>query len=185
MNPFRQRRKTRGADGADNDEAPARPYLSGKTFRRKQKPVQPKPEVDLANVLPSTDQFRTSLLMPNLSARFSMLREQDDPFTLIGKASDDSVLHKRVSRFGDLADIAEASSIRPPFANSRAESTISGDGYATDDDSMYGGSVMSRARPGESNNLFGGRQKIYKIPVGGSASTKDLSGGGARISTLR
>ena len=34
---------------------------------------------------------------------------------------------------------------------------------------------MGRSRPGEGNTLFGGRQKIYKIPVSGSASSKNLS----------
>jgi len=36
---------------------------------------------------------------------------------------------------------------------------------------------MNRAKPGEGNNLFGGRQKIYKIPMGASASTKSLTDG--------
>lgn len=140
---------------------------------------EPKPQVDIATALPSSDDFRTSLLMPNLSARFSMLREQDDPTSKLGKANDDSVLFpKRASRldlFGSrqgLADIAEVDSIRgsvrPPFANSRTESYTS-DGYGTDE-----GSVMSRSRPGEGNTMFGGRQKIYKIPVGGSGSVKNF-----------
>ena len=138
--------------------------------------------------LPSSDDFRTSLLMPNLSARFSMLREQDDPNSKLGKANDDSVLFpKRVSRLnlfnpGGLSDIAEVasirSSIRPPFASfDRKDSFGSGEGYGTDDDSSHGGSVMSRARPGEGNNLFGGRQKVYKIPTG-TSSKKDVSSPG-------
>jgi len=79
--------------------------------------IEPKPVVN--TVLPPSEQFRTSLIMPNLSARFSMLREQDDPTSVIGKASDDSVLQpKRKSRLidfgaagGALGDIAEVSSI--------------------------------------------------------------------------
>ena len=35
---------------------------------------------------------------------------------------------------------------------------------------------MSRSKPGQGNKFFGGRQKIYKIPVKGSSSTRDLSG---------
>ena len=68
----------------------------------------------VTNLVPSTDNFRTSLLMPGLSSRFSMLREQDDPKSLLGKASDDSVLQpRRRSRmdFGGLGDIAEVSSM--------------------------------------------------------------------------
>lgn len=142
---------------------------------------EPKPEVNVSEVLPTTEEFRTSLLMPGLSARFSMLREQDDPNSIIGKANDDSVLFpKRASRLdlfnnrGGLSDIAETDSIRagslprPPFASTRTDSYGS-DGYATDE-----GSVMSRARPGEGNTMFGGRQKIYRIPVGPAGSVKNV-----------
>jgi hypothetical protein len=115
-----------------------------------------------------------------------MLREQDDPRSLLGKASDDSVLApNRKSRLMDfgytpgrtLADIAEVSSIRetasirPPFAQERTNSFVSVDGYGTDDDSSHNGSVMNRSRPGEGNNLFGGRQKIYKIPMASESGT--------------
>ncbi|KAH7139005.1 hypothetical protein B0J11DRAFT_32715 [Dendryphion nanum] len=134
---------------------------------------EPEPVIPIATLLPSTDDFRTSLIMPSLSTRFSMLREQDDPDSKIGKASDDSVLQpKRQSRLhefgfvpGGLSDIAEVSSlngsIRPPFANERQNSFDSSDG-----------SMMSRARPGEGNVLFGGRQKVYKI--NNASSTKNL-----------
>ena len=161
-------------------EAPPMPTFASKTFKRKKQaaPEPPKPELDLATALPSSDDFRTSLLMPNLSARFSMLREQDDPTSKLGKANDDSVLFpKRASRLDlfnrqGLSDIAEVDSIRgslrPPIATSRTDSYGSG-GYDTDE-----GSVMSRARPGEGNTMFGGRQKIYKIPVGASGSVKNF-----------
>ncbi|KAF9696933.1 hypothetical protein EKO04_004965 [Ascochyta lentis] len=127
------------------------------------------PDFDLGSALPKADDFRTSLILPGLSTRFSMLREQDDPSSKIGKASDDSVLapkrHSRLHEFGfapgGLSDIAEVSSlsgsIRPPFA---VERTNSFDSDRTGDDT---GSMMSRARPGEGNVLFGGRQKIYMI----------------------
>ncbi|OJJ81657.1 uncharacterized protein ASPGLDRAFT_1497841 [Aspergillus glaucus CBS 516.65] len=128
-------------------------------------------DFDLANALPAPDDFRTSLLMPKLSARFSMLKEQDDPESLLGKASDDSVLFsKRASRLNmfshpnQLADIDEMSINSRPSAFGQAESN---DGYGTDDDrSQAGGSMMSRARRAEvGNNLFGGRQKVYKVPA--------------------
>ena len=153
-------------------------------WKKPKKPVETKPTLDLTSALPSTDDFRTSLLMPNLSARFSMLREQDDPRSLLGKASDDSVLQpRRRSRmdFGGLGDIAEVDSasirsqkIRPPFAFERQNSFASEDGYASENDSSQNGSVMSRARPGEGNILFGGRQKVYMIPKAGSSSTRSL-----------
>src|ERR1700753_2355062 len=137
--------------------------------RAKREPVQPKFELDISNALPKNDDFRTSLIMGTLSKRFSMLREQDDPNSLLGKAMDDSVLlPRRQSRLMDfgytpgrsLHDIAEVSSIhsdfRPPFAGSqRGDSFISENGYGTDDDS-HNGSMMSRARPGDGTGLFGG-----------------------------
>ncbi|OJD16077.1 hypothetical protein AJ78_03710 [Emergomyces pasteurianus Ep9510] len=199
MNRFRTRKKAKEAqNGHDDKDGQPLPLFTSKTFKRAKKPqIESKSELDLSAALPSSDDFRTSLLMPNLSARFSMLREQDDPNSKIGKANDDSVLSpKRASRlnvFGQsnhpLGDIAEVSSLhgssaRPSFAIGRG-SYASGEGYATDDgDFSPGGSMMSRSRPGEGNNLFGGRQKVYKIPVAsttprsGSASEASGAGGG-------
>lgn len=179
MNRFRSRKKA--SDGGDTDVPPMPSY--SRTFRRNKKsaPEPKQPAVDIATVLPSSDDFRTSLLMPNLSARFSMLREQDDPTSKIGKANDDSVLFpKRASRLNlfhrnELTDIAEVASlngsIRPVFASSKAHSYGSSDGYGTDD-----GYLMNRPRPGEGNNLFGGRQKIYRIAVGARTSSGDGTG---------
>ena len=191
MNRFRTKRTSpagRDDEGRLSNEAdtPAALSFRSKTFRRKKAPIQPKQEeVDISTVLPSTDDFRTSLLMPNLSARFSMLREQDDPNSKIGKANDDSVLFpKRASRLNlfnidGLSDIAEVDSvrgsIRPPFTAERAQSYGSVEGYVTDEDSLLNGNVMSRSKPGEGNTLFGGRQKIYKIPIGDAGSWKNLS----------
>ncbi|KAH8663136.1 hypothetical protein BGZ60DRAFT_82067 [Tricladium varicosporioides] len=195
MNRFRTKKKEKVAEGAtrpsiDSETASITPAKKTRTFGRGKKAPEPepKPEIDIINALPPSDDFRTSLLMNGLSARFSMLREQDDPKSKIGKASDDSVLFpKRQSRFNDftfqnhgLTDIAEVSSIngsiRPPFAIDRKDSFNTLDG--TDDDSVHSGSIMNRAKPGEGNNLFGGRQKIYKIPMNASSSTKSLTEGG-------
>ncbi|KAB8073469.1 hypothetical protein BDV29DRAFT_191718 [Aspergillus leporis] len=155
--------------------------------KNKKEEPEEKPAFDLTSALPSNDDFRTSLLMPKLSARFSMLREQDDPASIIGKASDDSVLFpKRASRlniFGHnpnlLADIDEVSTdgSRPSFSVGRDSFASGGDGYGTDDDRSQNGSIMSRARRTEGNNLFGGRQKVYKIPAKGS-STLSVSDSG-------
>ncbi|KAK0707699.1 hypothetical protein B0H67DRAFT_495728 [Lasiosphaeris hirsuta] len=180
MNRFRTKKKAKDdtpAGRSSQDEPSSMP--SFKSFRRgkKQQPEEVKKEIDLATALPSTDDFRTSLLMSNLSARFSMLREQDDPNTKIGKASDDSVLYpKRQSRMADfgfstaaggLSDIAEVESIKA----SRFMRTSS---FVSDDaDSAQGVSIMNRSKPTEGNNLFGGRQKIYKIPAGKNAASGD------------
>lgn len=199
MNPFRSRKKSHDGGGStsrsNTPDIPAVPTSTSRsrTFRRKKSQPEPKVELDLSTALPSTDDFRTSLLMPNLSARFSMLRDQDDPNTKIGKANDDSVLFpKRASRlnlFGGvegLSDIAEVEPlpypIRPPFATGRTNSYASTDGYGTDDDASQTGSVMSRAKPGQGNKFFGGRQKIYKIPLSASALSKDENAGGEQDS---
>ena len=192
MNPFRQRKKSheggeglqRASTDSDVPQVPT-PSSRSRTFRRNKKKVEPKTEVNLSMILPPTDNFRTSLIMPNLSARFSMLREQDDPRSKIGKANDDSVLFpKRASRlnlFGHdtatLTDIDEVStlagSIRPPFAYGRSHSYAS---TAVADDESPEGSVMNRSRPMEGNKFFGGRQKIYKIPVSESSLTPGEDG---------
>ena len=184
MNRFLTKKRAKESPTTENfpRDAPRSltPTLTRKGRRWKKSQPEPKVELDLSTALPSNDDFRTSLLMNGLSARFSMLREQDDPKSKLGKASDDSVLlPKRQSRLHDfgftgssLADIAEVSSIndsiRPPFAM-RQGSFASGDGYGTDDDSTHG-SIMTRSRPGEGNVLFGGRQKVYKIPVASSTT---------------
>ncbi|KAF1978461.1 hypothetical protein BU23DRAFT_450057 [Bimuria novae-zelandiae CBS 107.79] len=172
-------------------------FLQRKKDKKKGQ-AEPKPEINIATALPAADDFRTSLILPGLSTRFSMLREQDDPNSKIGKASDDSVLQpKRQSRLyefgfapGGLTDIAEVSSlkgslndslhgsIRPPFASERSGSF---DSQATEE----GGSIMSRARPGEGNVLFGGRQKIYKIGGGGSSSGRLLYDDDVHLSTFQ
>ncbi|GAB7364575.1 hypothetical protein MBLNU230_g5382t1 [Neophaeotheca triangularis] len=199
MNRFLNKKKAAEPASVNSDAlnalsapAPTSPTLKkSKTSRWKKgkqpPPEEPKPEINYTAALPDTDDFRTSLLMPNLSARFSMLREQDDPSSKLGKASDDSVLQpRRRSRMmdygfgssnglGDIAEVASMkSSIRPPFVESnRADSYGSADGYGTDDES-HGAGMMARSRPGEGNNLFGGRQKVYKIPNSGANSTRSL-----------
>ncbi|KAF2133550.1 hypothetical protein P153DRAFT_158998 [Dothidotthia symphoricarpi CBS 119687] len=160
------------------DKAPTEENVVAKKPKKGKKVVEEvKPDFDLSFALPKVDDFRTSLIMPGLSTRFSMLREQDDPNSLLGKACDDSVLQpKHESRLhefgfnaGGLSDIAEVSSlrgsVRPPFAGERPNSF---DTNRSEDDS---GSMMTRARPGEGNVLFGGRQKIYMIS---NNSTKGL-----------
>lgn len=183
MNRFRTKRKGKDEDGQPRPSQESESSMPFRGFRKGKKSQEAeKKEVDLAAVLPSNDDFRTSLLMTGLSARFSMLREQDDPNTKIGKASDDSVLYpKRQSRidlasFRGLGDIAEVESIKAASPFARMES------YHSDDaDSSKSGSIMSRAKPTEGNNLFGGRQKIYKISATSSTSKADGGMGGRAL----
>ena len=184
-----------------DSEVPSLPQIKksrgfGRSRRHEPEPM-PEPMLDVTNALPSTDDFRTSLLMSGLSARFSMLREQDDPKSKIGKASDDSVLFpKQGTKFSDfdyqrpfgLSDIAEVASIngsvRPPFADKGRNdsfSTLTGSNSGDNDsisNGVHSGSIMNRAKPGEGNNLFGGRQKIYKLAGNSPASSKSLVDGG-------
>ncbi|KAK4187431.1 hypothetical protein QBC35DRAFT_234148 [Podospora australis] len=178
MNRFRTKKKAKddlstAARSSEDSEHSSRAFFRSK---KKTQQEETKPEFDLTTALPSNDDFRTSLLMSNLSARFSMLREQDDPNSKIGKASDDSVLYpKRQSRMADfgfssgvgLSDIAEVESIKAPFLRK--------DSFASDDTDSKG-NVMSRSKPTEGNNLFGGRQKIYKIPAGAKSSSGGMTG---------
>ncbi|KAI1469031.1 uncharacterized protein F4812DRAFT_355696 [Daldinia caldariorum] len=177
MNRFRTKKKTKDDTSTPRPSQDSESSMPFRPFRKGKKTQEPeKFEIDISSALPSNDDFRTSLLMTGLSARFSMLREQDDPNTKIGKASDDSVLFpKRQSKldfggFRGLGNIAEVESIRAaaPFARKAS--------YNSDDaDSLKASSVMGRSKPTEGNNLFGGRQKIYKIPVG-TNSSKNLDG---------
>lgn len=196
MNKFLKKRATEApptndditkAPSSGEPRSPGLKKPSTSRWKKTKKPEpEPRPEVNIAITLPSSDDFRTSLIMPNLSARFSMLREQDDPNSKLGKASDDSVLQpRRRSRMNDfsfgmtgLDDIAEVSSLhgslKPPFAQrSREASCTSEDGYGSDADAGAG-NVMGRSRPGEGNSLFGGRQKVYKIATSGVSSTRSL-----------
>ncbi|KAI0377372.1 hypothetical protein F5Y04DRAFT_285011 [Hypomontagnella monticulosa] len=182
MNRFRTKKKAKDDISAPRPSQDSESSMAFRPFRKGKKMQEPeKVEIDLSTALPSNDEFRTSLLMTGLSARFSMLREQDDPNTKIGKASDDSVLFpKRQSRldyggFRGLGDIAEVESIRAaaPFARK--------DSYHSDDaDSLAASSIIGRSKPTEGNNLFGGRQKIYKIPVGTNSSKTLVGGMGGR-----
>ncbi|KAL4783994.1 hypothetical protein BJX76DRAFT_328368 [Aspergillus varians] len=179
-----KKEKLKAKEDAVFTDSSAPPTTFGGILKKNKKEPEPNPDLDLdlSSALPSTDDFRTSLLMPKLSARFSMLREQDDPESLIGKASDDSVLFpRRASRlnlFGHnptlLSDIDEASTCsRPSFTMGRGSFASGSDGYTGDDDSQHG-SVMSRARRTEGNNLFGGRQKVYKIATSASGRSGRL-----------
>ncbi|KIW19514.1 hypothetical protein PV08_00086 [Exophiala spinifera] len=188
MNVFRKKAKAKDdayiIPAAESSDFASTSKMS-RSLKRKQKNVETKPEIDLSTALPDTNDFRTSLLMPGLSARFSMLREQDDPNTKVGKASDDSVLFpKRASRMNLfnhnlLTDIAEVESLHTPVKAPFADPMRSHSFSELDDQD----SVMNRSRPAESNNLFSGRQKMYRIPT--ASSSRDLGGRSAPLTTSK
>lgn len=179
---FRDRRATVVADSITDLRKTMNRFL---TRKRAKKAPEPKPEIDISNALPEVDTFRQSLLLTGLSTRFSMLKEQDDPNSLIGKACDDSVLQprrqSRLHEFGylsrgltDIDEVGSTHSLVRPFAEKPRAGSFASDGYGTEDET--GGSIMSRSRPlGDGNVLFGGRQKVYMVP--GNASETNLGGG--------
>ena len=78
MNRFRNKKRTK------EDISGPRPSLESESSgpfkifgKKKAQESDSKKDVDLDTALPANDDFRTSLLMTGLSARFSMLREQD------------------------------------------------------------------------------------------------------------
>ncbi|TQS36854.1 hypothetical protein Golomagni_02715 [Golovinomyces magnicellulatus] len=179
MNRFRRKKDVRdtteGASRTSIESETLTTSFTKRSFRLGKKNIEPEPEpksdINLASVLPSNDNFRTSLLMQGLSARFSMLREQDDPSSKMGKASDDSVMFsKRISKYNDfsfldsgLSDIAEASVHKTNnnfFEIERAVSNASLPCDRSNDEPKSCARMLNRSRPGEGNNLFGGRQKI-------------------------
>ncbi|KAI0998748.1 hypothetical protein K3495_g9448 [Podosphaera aphanis] len=178
MNRFRRKKEAK-----EIFDSPVRPSTESetplpppfmKTLRRGKKTseIDAKQEIDLSTALPSSDDFRTSLLMSGLSARFSMLRELEDPKSTFGKTSDDNLtLLKSFSknnilelRAHDLSDISEVSSIHsslpPPTETSGSTSVGLSRRNDTTKEHPPPRSIMDRARPGEGNVLFGGRQKI-------------------------
>ncbi|RPA73141.1 hypothetical protein BJ508DRAFT_54587 [Ascobolus immersus RN42] len=148
---------------------------------------EPTPKLDLAAALPSTDDFRTSLLMPKLADRFSLLQAELAAASANGtppaNSSDNPLVLGNEKRPFGLADIAEtaslhgAESVHSAPDNNRLTTFSTNTSHSADD---AGGSIMSRARPTEGNVLFGGRQKVYKIPSGRpSEDDRDGLTGGA------
>lgn len=180
MNRFLSKKSAAAESGAQSGPKESRKW---KKTGGKKTQEEPKQDFDLSLALPSTDDFRTSLIMPNLSARFSMLREQDDPSSKLGKASDDSVLSPRrkskpldfsFALTNNLGDIAEDQSI---MSRTQRPGLAHYDSFASDNSSSVTGtdagtgSIMNRARPIEDgSNLFS--QKHYEVAA--SASTRNL-----------
>ncbi|EPS43228.1 hypothetical protein H072_2768 [Dactylellina haptotyla CBS 200.50] len=158
-----------------------------RSFKRNksQPPPASRPQVDLTQALPPTDDFRISLMMPNLEKRFSVLREgeqrpEDGPGahgigygalasgTLFNDGKDGEFVRPPNNHNG-LADITEIASIR---SGSRAEGSLD-----LPENPMqnvdYGGSMMDRPRQGEGNILFGGRQKIFRVNTAATGSSDE------------
>ncbi|KAI5794281.1 hypothetical protein DFH27DRAFT_463034, partial [Peziza echinospora] len=192
MHRLRNKKKNK-EDGETESNGGGGGLLSGKSFKRtKNAPAPVKPMLDLATALPPTDDFRTSLLMPNLAQRFSILaQEQSGQNSLAerpsaqtnGNSKGDDLSSFNFSSFtpsGGLSDIAETGSIAGSLGgNYGLGSAQSRDSHDSDEQ----GGMMNRSRPGEGNVLFGGRQKVYRV-VGnssGRASSDDVREGGGSM----
>ncbi|KAF3913212.1 hypothetical protein AA313_de0206821 [Arthrobotrys entomopaga] len=167
------------------DDEQAKPTNKLRSFKRNksQPPPVTRPQVDLTQALPPTDDFRISLMMPNLEKRFSVLREgegegfEDGPGvngigygalasgTMFNDGKDNEFVKPPQGNTG-LADITEVASIR---SGSREEGSFDlAERPSQSDD--YNGSIMNRPRQGEGNVLFGGRQKIFRINTAAGSS---------------
>ncbi|KAF8427925.1 hypothetical protein EV426DRAFT_374857 [Tirmania nivea] len=166
-------------------------FLSGRSFKKGKNVPEPiAPALDLASALPPTDDFRTSLLMPNLAQRFSILvSEQPDSQpkpASNGTSGNDLGSFNFSSNFsaGGLSDIAETSSISGSIVGKAGTANAQSRDSHTSDESA-GGGIMNRARPGEGNVLFGGRQKIFRVAAnstrGSSEDTREPGSMGGRV----
>jgi hypothetical protein len=166
MHRLRNKKKNKGeeSDGEITSPplAPTVPHVSmggllgGK--KNKQAP-QESNNLDFDFALPPTDDFRTSLLMPNLANRFSILKAEQQAAAAAAANGED--LPQPYKPFAALDDIAETSSLNGSLMSAHDRLTAkSDDRRASEDDT---GSVMSRPRGGEGNVLFGGRQKVYRV----------------------
>ncbi|KAK6539908.1 hypothetical protein TWF694_008743 [Orbilia ellipsospora] len=170
------------------DDEHAKPTNKLRSFKRNksQPPPVTRPQVDLTQALPPTDDFRISLMMPNLEKRFSVLREgegegfEDGPGvhgigygalasgTMFNDGKDNDFVKPPQGNAG-LADITEVASIR---SGSREEGSFDlAERPSQSED--YNGSIMNRPRQGEGNVLFGGRQKIFRINTAAGGPSDD------------
>lgn len=129
----------------------------------------PKPELDIEHALPPSDDFRTSLLMPNLAQRFSIL--QMEAAAAAAAAASGKMNGENFSvadgfvfsnpQLTPLREITETSSITESVTVEHNRLTTKSQESAASDESA---GVMDRSRGGGGNVLFGGRQKVYRVP---------------------
>ncbi|KAF3309693.1 hypothetical protein TWF173_010673 [Orbilia oligospora] len=155
----------------DDDQPKAQNKLRSFKRNKSQPPPASRPQVDLTQALPPTDDFRISLMMPNLEKRFSVLREGEDQEDVCASGMGSGVLASgtlfKDDKDGEFAkptiagltDITEVASIR---SGSRAEGSFDLPGRAAQKEDFSGG-IMDRPRQGEGNVLFGGRQKVFRV----------------------
>ncbi|KAH0614618.1 uncharacterized protein H6S33_000254 [Morchella sextelata] len=176
MHRLRKGKKKEDEEGVPPVPQPT-PTTSHNPFKWGRTPEPPpKPQLDLEHALPASDDFRTSLLMPNLAQRFSILQQEMaaaaaaaaanggvNPNAPIGTASDgmDGFVFTNPPQFTPMGEITETSSIAEATSAQQNRLTTKSEESVGSDES---GGIMNRSRGGEGNVLFGGRQKVYRVP---------------------
>lgn len=165
-------RKGKKGNKEEEDGAPPVPAVttSHNPFKWGRTPEPaPKPELDIEHALPPSDDFRTSLLMPNLAQRFSIL--QMEAAAAAAAAASGKMNGENFSvadgfvfsnpQLAPLREITETSSIAESGTIEHNRLTIKSQESVASDESA---GVMDRSRGGGGNVLFGGRQKVYRVP---------------------
>jgi hypothetical protein len=157
MKAFRRRAKSSAADDKKRNGTNG---LSGRP--------QIIPSLDVAFSLPSENEFRTSLLMPKMADRFSLLRVEEanrgarSPMgeTFMFEQPNVKVSHGRdLSVLEEFDEDEDELPVRPW---ARQNGSSSRNGHRTMREGMSKDEFL-RARNQEGNNLFGGRQRTFKI----------------------
>lgn len=118
----------------------------------------------------SNDDFRTSVVMTELSARFSLLRER--PTKNSPKASDRSNVRDDGALYNEKHSLTlpkkQCNCQNNDGGSQKRPTTSSGRIEGRRAVAKHGSGIMNRGRTTEGNNFFGGRQKVNIIPSSGS-----------------
>ena len=170
MNPFRKRSKSTSA-GDDKKSSRGREKVSNAT-----KQIQ---AVDIPICLPDENEFRTSLLLPKMADRFSLLRLEDQIHNEETNQSLEFPLQSPTAPYRThardlsvLQEWDEEDDDLPIKPWERTEGRGKKDGPNLHD-AMSVDDFM-RARAAEGNSLFSGRQRTFKIRSEDGNGTKTL-----------
>jgi hypothetical protein len=158
MNPFRKRAKSSASEYKKNGKHPAARKLGagGSLWHLPGSPqIISTPEVAFS--LPSENAFRTSLLMPKMADRFSLLRVNEP-----GQKPWEAAETKHASSGRDLSILEEGDEeadelpIHPWGKNANGrDSPAPRDGMSKEE--------FVKVRAQEGNSLFSGKQRTFKI----------------------
>jgi hypothetical protein len=151
MNPFRKRSKSTSA---------------GEGKVRKTRGPAPPAAADLELSLPTANDFRTSLLLPKMADRFSLLRMEDNPaaeprvFKDYDAESQHSGAHSQ--NLSTLEERDELDDELPVLPWDRRERNRMNDEAAARDNPSKDDFIKTRAQEGNAS-LFSSKQRTFKI----------------------